>query len=439
MTEGVIVIIFLIIILLLVARLQFKKSAVDFGTILTPLNNINDKIFHLDKILRDEFARSREESGRNSKELRDELSNSVRSFVDQFKQNVGELNELQREKFNSLIEKQSELLKSTDRHLERMREVVESKLKAIQDDNSNKLEKMRQTVDEKLHKTLEERLGKSFQIVSERLEQVQRGLGEMQSLASGVGDLKRVLTNVKTRGSLGEYRLEMILEQILPPEQYEKNVVIKEGSRENVEFAIKLPSKDNRDNFILLPIDSKFPQDKYENLLSAYDTGNPDIIESAGKELERTIKIQAKEIRDKYINPPISTDFAIIFLPFEGLYAEIVKRPMLFESLERDFKISVAGPSTIAAFLHSLQMGFRTLAIEKRSSEVWTLLGIIKNEFGKFGSYLEGVEKNLTQASNKISEARRKSRTIEQKLRGVELLEGNTAEKEEPEEIEIEN
>jgi len=244
----------------------------------------------------------------------------------------------------------------------------------------------------------------------------------MQTLAAGVGDLKKVLSNVRTRGTLGEYQLEMILEQILAREQYDKAVATKPGNRENVEFVIKLPSKESENEILLLPIDSKFPKDKYEAVLNAYEKSDPVIIDEALKELERTIKSLAKDIKEKYINPPITTDFAIMFLPFEGLYAEVVKRPELFESLQREFKISIVGPSTLAAFLHSLQMGFRTLAIQKRSSEVWELLGAVKTEFGRFAIILEGVDKSLQAASNKIQDAGRKSRTIERKLKKVEAL-----------------
>jgi DNA recombination protein RmuC len=281
---------------------------------------------------------------------------------------------------------------------------------------------MRETVDEKLHKTLEERLGRSFQIVSERLEAVQRVMGEVQTLASGVGDLKKVLSNVKTRGTLGEYRLEMILEQILAPEQYQRDVITRPGSRENVEFAILIPSKDAENQTIWLPVDSKFPQDRYQAMLDAYDSGDGHLIDSTLKDLERAIKAQAKDIRDKYVNPPLTTDFAIMFLPFEGLYAEVVRRPELFETLQRDFKVNVVGPSTFAAFVHSLQMGFRTLAIQKRTSEVWNVLGAVKTEFGKFGTVLEGVSRNLESASNKILQASQRSRAIERRLRGVEAL-----------------
>ena len=457
MIETVLVIntILLVVLVYLVYRSSSSGITVDLQPVTIGLEALEKDIQRLDVAIREEFARNREEAGRVAKEgreelkssfekfegsvsgrldafqtrmdssaktNRDDLSSSLRSFQDQFKTSVTEFNQLQKEKFDTLTSKQTELLLTTEQRLDKMRDVIETKLKAIQDDNTEKLERMRQTVDEKLQKTLEDRLGDSFKIVSERLEQVQRGLGEMQSLANGVGDLKKVLSNVKTRGSLGEYRLEMILEQILAPEQYDRNAVTKPGSRENVEFVVKLPSKDSDDQVLLLPIDSKFPQDRYQAVLDAYETADPAVVEVALKEMERTIKGLAKDIQTKYVNPPVTTDFAIMFLPFEGLYAEVVKRPVLFETLQREFKVTIVGPTTLAALLHSLQMGFRTLAIQRRSSEVWELLGAVKTEFGKFAGVLEGIEKNLNTATTKIQDAGRKTRAIERKLKGVEAL-----------------
>lgn len=299
--------------------------------------------------------------------------------------------------------------------LDKLREVVDKQLRQLQDDNSQQLEKMRQTVDEKLQSTLEKRLGESFKMVSERLEKVHQGLGEMQNLASGVGDLKKVLMNVKTRGIFGETQLGNLLEQILTPEQYAKNVVTKRGSRDPVEFVIKLPDA-------LLPIDAKFPTEDFERLQDAQDQANPALIEEASKALENRIKLEAKNIRDKYLDPPATTDFALLFLPTEGLYAEVLRRPGLFDLLRRDFRVAVAGPTTIAAILNALQMGFRKLAVEKRASEVFTLLGVVKNEFGKFGDLLEKTNEKLLQASNTIGDAVKKSRTIENKLQKVQEL-----------------
>jgi len=288
---------------------------------------------------------------------------------------------------------------------------------------------MRATVDEKLHTTLERRLGESFKHVSERLELVHKGLGEMQSLASGVGDLKKVLMNVKTRGTWGEIQLGTLLDQILTPEQYVKNVVTKLGGTERVEFAIRIPSKDQDGEFVLLPLDAKFPLDVYQRLVDASELAQKDVVEDAGKELESRIKMEARRIKEKYVDPPRTTDFAILFLPTEGLYAEVTRRAGLVEALQREFRVTVMGPTTVAAFLNSLQMGFRTLAIERRSSEVWALLGAVKTEFGRFGEMLEKTQKKLQEASNTIEDASKRSRAIERKLRDVHqvpLKEGGT-------------
>ncbi len=309
--------------------------------------------------------------------------------------------------------------------LEQMRESVERQLKSLQEDNSQKLEQMRATVDEKLHATLEKRLGESFQMVSDRLEKVHQGLGEMQNLAAGVGDLKKVLANVKTRGTWGEAQLGNLLDQVLTQEQYERNCITKHGSRDPVEFAIKMPGQG--DHVVYMPIDSKFPTEDYERLESARDAVNPAMIEEAGKALEARIKLEAKNIRDKYIDPPHTTDFGILFLPAEALYAEVLRRPGLADNLRREFKVIVTGPTTIAALLSSLHMGFRTLAVEKRASEVWGLLGTVKTEFGKFGDLLEKTKEKLESAGKNIDEAARKSRTIERKLRDVQELPGTAA------------
>ena len=326
-----------------------------------------------------------------------------------------------RESAQSIHAFTDQLLKLTDmneRKLEQVREVVETRLQALQEDNSKKLEKMRETVDEKLHSTLEKRLGESFKMVSERLEKVHAGLGEMQSLASGVGDLKKVLTNVKTRGTWGEIQLGNLLEQMLTVDQYERNVVTKQGSHDPVEFAVKLPGRDGK--VVYIPIDAKFPKEDYERLLHAQDEGNVPLIEELGKVIENKIKMEAKKIRDKYIDPPHTTDFAIMYLPIEGLFAEVLRRPGLHEQLQRDFRISIAGPTTITAHLNALQMGFRTLAVEKRASEVWQLLGAVRNEFVKFGDILDKTHTRLKQASEEIESATRKSRTIERKLKDVQ-------------------
>jgi DNA recombination protein RmuC len=286
-----------------------------------------------------------------------------------------------------------------------------------------KLEKMRETVDEKLHKTLEERLGQSFKIVSERLEAVQKGLGEMQNLANGVGDLKKVLSNVKTRGVLGEIQLGNILEQIMAPEQYEANVKTKEGSNDHVEFAIKLPGKDDHGKEVYLPIDAKFPQEDYVRLQTAYDVGDVAGVDAANRALVQSIKKFAKDIRDKYIDPPNTTDFGIMFLPIEGLFAEVVRQPEVVALLQREYKIIVTGPTTLAAMLNSLQMGFKTLAIQRRSSEVWQILGAVKTEFGKFGGVLEKAQKKLNEANKELdSLVGTRTKMMLSKLKKVEQL-----------------
>jgi len=290
----------------------------------------------------------------------------------------------------------------------------------MQDDNNQKLEKIRQTVDKELHDTLEQRLGQSFQLVCDRLDQVHRGLGEMQTLAIGVGDLKKVLSNVRTRGTLGEVQLGAILEQILTPEQYSTKVATKARSRENVEFAIKFPGQN--DNIVWLPIDAKFPTEDYQRLIEAQEKCDLESIKVCGDALEARIKQQAKDIRDKYINPPDTTDFGILFLPFEGLYAEVLRRPGLYEYISRQYKITIAGPTTIAALLNSLQMGFRTLAIQKRAGEVWQLLGAVKTEFGKFAEIFEKAHNQILSAGETLEVAASKSRNIERKLKKVQIL-----------------
>ena len=314
---------------------------------------------------------------------------------------------------------------SNEQRFEQLRLAVETRLGAIQADNASKLEEMRKTVDEKLHATLEQRLGDSFKLVSERLEQVHKGLGEMQSLAAGVGDLKKVLTNVKTRGTWGEVQLEALLDQVLTAEQYEKNVATRPNSSERVEFAIRLPGRElgqDDQRPVWLPIDAKFPMEDYQRLVEAQDRADPLAVEVAAKALEMRLRDEAKKIRDKYVEPPFTTDFAILYLPTEGLYAEALRRAGLADGLQRDFRISMAGPTTLAALLNSLQMGFRTLAIEKRSSEVWSVLGAVKTEFGKFGEALESTRKKLEQATKSIESAGVRTRQIERKLKGVEAL-----------------
>lgn len=310
---------------------------------------------------------------------------------------------------------------------EALRGAVEQRLDRIQRDNAEKLEQMRKTVDDKLHETLDKRLSDSFKLVSERLEQVHKGLGEMQVLAAGVGDLKRVLSNVKNRGVLGEVQLAALLEQVLAQEQYETNVATRPGSRERVEFAIKLPGAGGEHSVVWLPIDAKFPLEDYEKLQQAQDAADPVALEAAAKALEARIRLEAKAITEKYVEPPATTDFALLFLPFEGLYAEVLRRPGLFDSLQREYRVTVCGPTTLTALLNSLQMGFRTLAIEKRSSEVWMVLGAVKSEFGKFAEVLASTKRQLQSVANSIDQAEVRTRQIERKLRDVEVLPGHEA------------
>jgi DNA recombination protein RmuC len=312
---------------------------------------------------------------------------------------------------------------------EALRGAVEQRLDKIQKDNAEKLEQMRKTVDDKLHETLDKRLSDSFKLVSERLEQVHKGLGEMQVLAAGVGDLKKVLSNVKNRGVLGEVQLAALLEQVLAREQYETNVATRPGSRERVEFAIKLPGAGGEGSVVWLPIDAKFPLEDYERLQQAQDAADPLAVEVAAKALEARIKLEAKSIVEKYVEPPATTDFALLYLPLEGLFAEVLRRPGLLDTLQREFRVTICGPTTLTALLNSLQMGFRTLAIEKRSSEVWMVLSSVKTEFGKFAEVLANTKRQLQSAANSLDQAEVRTRQIERKLRDVEILPGQEPER----------
>ncbi|MHB1272898.1 MAG: DNA recombination protein RmuC [Rhodanobacter sp.] len=332
------------------------------------------------------------------------------------------------DRFGELLQQRlAALTADNEKRLTEVRNTLETRLKAIQDDNAAKLEQMRATVDEKLQNTLETRLGHSFKLVSERLEAVQRGLGEMQNLATGVGDLKRVLTNVKKRGIFGEVQLGALLEDMLTAEQYASNQVTVPGSNERVEFAIRMPGQEEGEH-VYLPIDAKFPVEDYQRLLDAQEATDVEAANAAGRALENRVREEAKRIHSKYVAPPHTTDFAVLYLPTEGLYAEVIRRPGLFENLQREHRVTVAGPTTLSALLNSLQMGFRTLAIAKRSSEVWKILAAVKNEFGKFGVVLEKTRKQLDTVRNSIDSAGQRSRAIERKLRGVESLSGDTPE-----------
>lgn len=356
--------------------------------------------------------------------LRQELSNSVATSVknmgDMISVNQQNFAQSQTENSKNIEERLKTFSLENEQKLELIRRSVEQKLSYIQEDNNKQLEKMRQTVDEKLQKTLEDKMNKSFALVSERLEQVYKGLGEMQSLANGVGDLKKVLSNVKTRGILGEIQLSSILKEILAPEQFDENVATKHGSRDVVEFAIKLPADD--DGFIYLPIDSKFPGDTYANLRDAYESGSKEAVELSAKALITTIKKEAKDIHDKYIDPPYTTEFAIMFLPFEGLYSEVVNRGMV-EVLQRDYKVNIAGPSTMAALLNSIQMGFKTLAVQKRSAEVWEVLGSVKKEFDTFADVLSKAQQHISLVTKDLDTlAGVRTRQIQRKLRAVQSV-----------------
>ncbi|MFA6979849.1 MAG: DNA recombination protein RmuC [Ignavibacteriaceae bacterium] len=402
------------IVILFVLFILYQKITRKKDELLLPEieNKLRDGFDKLDELQKKEFQRNREETGLQQKNLREEVFSSFKKFEDSlFHQ------------FTTFSERLEKLTQMNDKKFEELKEKVEQKLQTLQESNSLKLEEMRVTVDEKLHSTLEKRLGESFKLVSDRLEQVHKGLGEMQTLAVGVGDLKKVLTNVKSRGTWGEIQLENLIDQLLTPEQYAKNIATKKGSGDRVEFAIKMPGRGTDKNEVLwLPIDAKFPMEDYQRLQIAQDAVDLVAIEDASKALENRIKGEAKTIFDKYLDPPNTTDFALMFLPVEGLFAEVLRRPGLIEKIQSEYKVVLTGPTTLTAILNSLQMGFRTLAIEKRSSEVWSLLGAVKTEFGKFGDILEKTQKKLAEASNTIDDASKRSRAIERRLRDVQEL-----------------
>ena len=444
----------LIAVLLLNAGMLYallrRKNSIDPES----LRPLMDETRRVEASLRDEFTRQRSEMGRDAQGLREEVSNRLREFGEsndtrlarlrqelndgatqargemrqgfgEFKTGVqtalGDSGNAQGTQLKDFAARLDKLNEALGVQLDKVRQTMEVKLAELQARNEQKLEEMRKTVDEKLEGTLERRLGESFKIVSERLEQVHKGLGEMQSMASSVGDLKKVLTNVKTRGTWGEIQLGALLEQVLTPDQFAANVALKPGSNERVEFAIRLPGA-NADTPVWLPIDAKFPQEDYQRLLTASETGDADGVANAGKALENRLRGQAKEIREKYIAAPHTTDFAILFLPSESLYAEALRRPGFSERLQVEYRVVIAGPTILAALLNSLQMGFKTLAIQERSSEVWKLLGAVKTEFGKFGDVLSKVKKKIDEASNQIEETEKRARVITRKLRGIEAL-----------------
>ena len=371
-----------------------------------------------ENLLRDEMSRNRTELAATLQQNREEVVRSLGTNEKRFIEFI-----------STSSERSDAFTSSMNSRFEHIRESLTENLTKIQENNSKRLDEMRKVVDEKLQESVEKRFNDSFKLISERLEAVHKGLGEMHTIASGVGDLKRVLTNVKTRGCIGEIQLGTILEQYLAPDQYIITAQVKSNTSERVEFAVKMPGRKEDENNILLPIDSKFPIEDYQRLLNAYDNADSDEIAACGKALETAVKRFAGDIHDKYINPPTTTDFALMFVPSEGLYAEILRRPGVFESLQQKFKVTVVGPVNLVAFLNSLQMGFRTLAIEKRSSEVWTMLGAVKSEFGKFSSVLEKMRDRLSGAMKEIDNAGVRSRAIERKLRNVEQLSECEAEK----------
>lgn len=400
MNEIIIILGLLIIIVLQVVR-RPRRDRQEQETLEKLFAEMQRSFERIEKNFREDFRLNREESRLVAKDNREELAASLRAFQEAFERGIASFNQLQKEKFEALDRRQQEWVSHAEK----------------------RLEEIRQTVDEKLQQTLNERISQSFRLVNEQLANVQKGLGEMQSLAQDVGGLKRVLSNVKTRGNIGEIQLSMLLEQLLAPEQYEANVHTRKGSDAVVEFAVKLPGKDDAREFVYLPIDAKFPKDVYEQLLDAYDAADPQQIEAAGKQLEATIKKMAKDISEKYLAPPATTDFGIMFLPFEGIYAEVVRRSTLLEDLQRNYKVVVTGPTTLAAILNSLQMGFRTLAIQKHSGEVWTILGAVKKEFEKIGGMLEKAQRNLQTASGQIEEVLgTRTRAIQRRLKEVDTL-----------------
>lgn len=399
----------MIILLLCIVNLILLLVSIFF------IKNSKVNSYKLEKIIRDEMEKCREGDNRNFKDSREEISGTLRSFNESMISNMTHMSVIQKNQMD-------EFKASNEESLQKMRDTIEKRLQLIQEDNSSKLEKMRETVNEKLDKTLESRLGNSFKIVSDNLELVHKEIGEMKVLADDVGDLKKVLSNVKVRGTWGEVELGSLLDQIFSPQQYGKNVATKKGSREVVEYALKIPSKDSNDDFIWLPIDSKFPIEDYQRLLNAQEKADTALIEEYGKKIEDRIKMEAKDIKEKYIAPPSSTDFGIMFLPIEGLYAEVLRRDGLCETLQRKYRVIVTGPTTLAALLNSLQIGFRTIAIEKRSDDVWQLLGTIKTEFENFGEALDKTQKKIQEASNSIENAARRTRVIERKLNKVQEL-----------------
>lgn len=406
----VIIIVLLVVIAMIQIFLLVRKTPVDLNPLQQALRSVEQSGDRTERSIREEIAKNRVESAQALRQSREELAGALKGFGDTLYGQFGLLTQ------------------TTDKKLDMLRETVEQRLLAIQADNARQLDQMRATVDEKLQGTLEKRLGESFKQVSERLEQVARGLGEMQSLAAGVGDLKKVLTNVKTRGTWGEVQLGAMLEQALTPDQYAANVAVKEGG-ERVEFAIKLPGRgEDGETMVWLPVDAKFPVEDYQRLLDAQEKADADSAEGAAKQLEARIRQCAGDICSKYLSPPKTTDFGILFLPTEGLFAEVIHRTGLVEFVQRECRVVIAGPTTLWALLNSLQMGFRTLVIQKRSSEVWNLLSAVKTEWTKYGDVLTKVQKKIHEASDTIEQAQTRTRAIGRKLKDVQELPAAEAE-----------
>lgn len=405
----------------LIYQQSASKNAVQ-NILQAGFSGLEKEVQRIEYSVKEELRVNRQETAALSAQSRRELSEALELFRNAINQSLKDFSDRQRDNFAELNRNQENQNRNLGERVLEMKAGTEKSLKALQDDNAVRLEEMRATVDEKLQKTLETRLSESFKQVSERLEAVHKGLGDMQQLATGVGDLKKVLSNVKTRGIMGEYQLENLLEQLLTAEQYAKNVKPRPSLNAVVEFAIKLPGNDEQHMPLWLPVDSKFPREDFEHLLEAYELAELPLIEECRKNFTRGIKKCAADISSKYIEPPYTTDFALLFLPFESLYAEVLRTPGLFESVQREYKIIITGPTTLSALLSSLQMGFRTLAIEKRSSEVWNMLSSVKSEFGKFGIALEKTKKKLQEASNVIDDAESRSRQVIKKLNNVQLL-----------------
>ncbi len=421
MAYGIVLLLLACLGLLCTLLIRGRRGVGETVAVQNKMDGIEKRLERHERILREELARSREEAHSESRRMREEMTGGITLLGDSLSKRMSDIAGLQKNQLELFAAQLKELTASNEGRLDKLRDGVDARLKLIQEDNALKLEQMRATVDEKLHDTLEKRLGESFKLVSERLELVQRGLGEMQTLANGVGDLKKVLTNVKTRGTFGEIQLGSLLEQILAPGQYECNVETRQGSGQRVEFALKLPGRDGTpEGMVWLPLDAKFPQEDYLRLVDAQEAADVSAAAESRKLLDRSVREMAKTIRDKYLDPPHTTDFGVMFLPTEGLYAEVLRLPGLFEALQRDYKVMVAGPTTLAALLNSLQMGFRTLAIEKRSAEVWNLLGAVRTEFSKFGTILDKTRKKLVEAGNHIDLAATRTRAIERKLRDVQ-------------------